>query len=136
MTEDVHKSDCDGSRPLPNRKREMFARMLFEGIEACAAYELAGFKRPRGNEQRALVEGLEADGLRPILPGKLQAMALIAKLDGLDQPTRIAPTNADGTDRAPLTLAELIAASINRPTVGAKAPVKAPEAIPTHEAGS
>jgi hypothetical protein len=150
MTEEAHKADCDGSRPLPNRKREMFVRMLFEGVEATAAYELAGYKRPRGNaqrmereeeaiagidrvdmfeeiefvrkigrgrnareiklrrfqlkplsaltpEQRALVEGLEADGLRPILPGKLQAIALIAKLDGLDAPTKIATTDAAGT---------------------------------------
>jgi hypothetical protein len=61
VTQDVHKADFDGSRPslfrkgslpLPNRKREAFARMRFEGVETCAAYELAGFRRPRGNAQR------------------------------------------------------------------------------------
>jgi hypothetical protein len=46
------RPDFDGSRPLSNRKREMFARMLFEGVEAGAAFELAGYKRPRGNAQR------------------------------------------------------------------------------------
>lgn len=179
--------DFDGSLPLPNRKREMFARLLFEGVEACAAYEFAGFKRPRGNaqrmereseiqsrvnylrqeldaadlalrtvrrrqlreqlkaiaevdrvgmfeevefvkkigrgrnareiklrriqlkplaaltpEQRALVEGLEADGMRPILPSKLQAMALRAKLDGLDAPSKLALTDPSGNNQAPV----------------------------------
>jgi hypothetical protein len=187
VTQDAHKVDCDGSQPLPNRKRETFARLLFEGVEACAAYELAGFKRPRGNaqrmereaeiqsrvnylrqeldaadlalrtvrrrelrnqlkaiteidrvemfeevsfvkkigrgrnareitlrriqlkplaaltpEQRALVEGLEADGMRPILPSKLQAMALRAKLDGLDAPSKVAMTDPTGTQSAPM----------------------------------
>jgi hypothetical protein len=187
MSQEVPKADCDGSQPLPNRKREMFARLLFEGVEACAAYELAGFKRPRGNaqrmereaeiqsrvnylrqeldatdlalravrrrelrnqlkaiteidrvemfeevsfvkkigrgrnareitlrriqlkplaaltpEQRALVEGLEADGMRPILPNKLQAMALRAKLDGLDAPSKVAITDPTGTQSAPM----------------------------------
>jgi hypothetical protein len=188
VTEEVHKAqDFDGSRPLPNRKREVFARMLFEGVEAGAAYELAGFKRPRGNaqrmerepeiqsrvnflrqeldaadlalrtvrrrqlrdqlkaitdvdrvdmfeeiefvkkigrgrnereitvrrfqlkplnaltpEQRALVEGLEADGMRPILPSKLQALALRAKLDGLDAPNKIALTDPGGNNQAPV----------------------------------
>ena len=37
-------------------------------------------------EQRALVEGIESDGLRPALPSKLGALAQLAKLDGLDQP--------------------------------------------------
>jgi hypothetical protein len=177
--------DFDGSLPLPNRKREMFARLLFEGVEVCAAYELAGFKRPRGNaqrmerdaeiqsrvsylrqeldaadlalrtvrrrqlceqlkaiaevdrvdmfeevefvkkigrgrnareiklrriqlkplaaltpEQRALVEGLEADGMRPILPSKLQAIALRAKLDGLDAPSKVAMTDPTGNNQA------------------------------------
>jgi hypothetical protein len=179
--------DCDGSLPLPSRKREAFARLLFEGTDICAAYELAGYKRPRGNaqrmerepeiqsrvnylrqeldtadlalrtvrrhqlreqlkaiaevdrvsmfeevefvkkigrgrnareiklrriqlkplaaltpEQRALVEGLEADGMRPILPSKLQAMALRAKLDGLDGPSKIAMTDPTGTEEASL----------------------------------
>jgi hypothetical protein len=188
VTQDAHKADCDGSQPLPNRKREMFARLLFEGVEAGAAYELAGYRRPRGNaqrmerepeiqsrvnylrqeldaadlalrtvrrrelrnqlkaitdidrvdmfeevnitkkigrgrnereitlrqiqlkplaeltpEQRALVEGLEADGMRPILPSKLQALALRAKLDGLDGPNRVALTDPSGTQSAPIT---------------------------------
>ena len=41
-----------GSQPLTDRRREAFARALFEGIDVQAAYELAGFKRPRGNAQR------------------------------------------------------------------------------------
>ena len=41
-----------GSQPLTDRRREAFARALFEGIDAQAAYELAGFKRPRSNAQR------------------------------------------------------------------------------------
>ena len=36
-------------------------------------------------EQRALVEGIESDGMRPTLPSKLGALAQ-CKLDGLDQP--------------------------------------------------
>ena len=165
--------DGIGSQPLPDRRRELFARALFEGVDVRAAYELAGFKRPRGNanrmekepavqarlnylrreldegdlqrramrrhqlrqqlsriatadrlslfeeieitkrigrgqkarsiklrqlqmkpladltpEQRALVEGIESDGMRPAMPSKLGALAQLAKLDGLDQPTR------------------------------------------------
>lgn len=38
-------------------------------------------------EQRMLFEGLEKDG-RPIMPGKLTAAAQLAKLDGLDAPTK------------------------------------------------
>jgi hypothetical protein len=173
MSTDVQKYTAhDGSLPMRDRRREAFARLLFEGVEVRAAYEQAGFKRPRGNAQRmerehevqarinylrseldaadlalrtvrrrqlrdqlkaitdvdrlsmfeevefvkkigrgrnareitlrrlqlkplteltvaqrALVEGLEADGMRPILPSKLQAIALRAKLDGLDAPT-------------------------------------------------
>jgi hypothetical protein len=160
-----------GSQPLADRRREAFARALFEGIDVRAAYERAGFKRPRSNaqrmerepliqarvnylrreldradllmrsvrrrqlrqqltqiattdrlglfeevtitktvgrgrnartvtlrrlqmksladltpEQRALVEGIESDGMRPALPSKLGALAQLAKLDGLDQP--------------------------------------------------
>ena len=41
-----------GSQPLTDRRREAFACALFEGIDVQAAYELAGFKRPRGNAQR------------------------------------------------------------------------------------
>jgi len=37
-------------------------------------------------EQRALVEGIESDGMRPVVPSKLGALAQLAKLDGLDQP--------------------------------------------------
>jgi len=171
MTKDVQNETDDGSLPLLDRKREIFARALFEGIELGAAYELAGFKRPRGNanrmerepsiqarlnflrreldeadlnlrsarrhqlrqqltqiatadrlglfeevkirkmvgrgrnartvtlrrlqmkpladltpDQRALVEGIESDGLRPAMPPKLGALVQLAKLDGLDQP--------------------------------------------------
>jgi hypothetical protein len=166
--------DGVGSWPLPDRRREMFARALFEGLDVRLAYELAGFKRPRGNaarmekelaiqarlnylrreldetdlykralrrhqlrqqlaqiatadrlslfeeveitktigrgrnarpvtlrrlqmkpladltpEQRALVEGIESDGMRPAMPSKLGALAQLAKLDGLDQPLKI-----------------------------------------------
>ena len=41
-----------GSQPLTDRRREAFARALFEGIDVQAAYQLAGFKRPRSNAQR------------------------------------------------------------------------------------
>lgn len=165
--------DGIGSQPLPDRRRELFARALFEGVEVHSAYELAGFRRSRGNatrmekepaiqarlnylrreldeadlhrralrryqlrqqlahiatadrlglfeeveiiktigrgrrartvtlrrlqmkaltdltpEQRALVEGIENDGMRPAMPSKLGALAQLAKLDGLDQPVR------------------------------------------------
>jgi hypothetical protein len=165
--------DGIGSQPLPDRRREQFARALFEGLDVHAAYELASFKRPRGYatrmekepaiqarlnylrreldeadlrrrvlrrhqlrqqlahiatadrlslfeevevtktigrgrnartitqrhfqmkpladltpEQRALVESIESDGMRPAMPSKLVALAQLAKLDGLDQPTR------------------------------------------------
>jgi hypothetical protein len=182
VSSEVQKDNADnGSQPLRDRRREAFARALFEGVDVNAAYEQAGFKRPRGNAyrmerepevqarvnflrreldeadlalrtvrrrqlrdqlraitdvdrvdmfqevsfvkkvgrgrnareitlrrlelkpiaeltaaQRALVEGLEADGMRPILPSKLQALALRAKLDGLDGPMKIANTNAAG----------------------------------------
>jgi hypothetical protein len=38
-----------GSQPLTDRRRKAFACALFEGIDVQAAYELAGFKRPRSN---------------------------------------------------------------------------------------
>ncbi len=174
MAEDVHNdTEDDGSEPLLDRRREAFARALFEGVDVNVAYERAGFKRPRGNatrmekepairarvnylrceldeadlnmrsvrrhqlrqqlaqiatvdrlglfeevemkktigrgrnartitlrrlqlkpladftpEQRALVEGVESDGLRPAMPSKLGALAQLAKLDGLDQPLK------------------------------------------------
>jgi hypothetical protein len=54
MADDVHNAtpECDGSAPLPDRRREAFARALFEGVEVCTAYTIAGFKRPRGNAHR------------------------------------------------------------------------------------
>ena len=55
MAEDRVGSYQTPSRKLPliaDRRREAFARALFEGIDVQAAYELAGFKRPRGNAQR------------------------------------------------------------------------------------
>jgi len=177
MTKEMHNLPAEvdgiGSQPLPDRRRETFARALFEGIDVRRAYELAGFKRPRGNatrmekepaiqarlnylrreldeadlhrrvlrrhalrrhliqiatedrlglfeevtvtrkvgrgrntravtmrrlqlkpladltpEQRALVESIESDGMRPALPSKLGALAQLAKLDGLDQPAK------------------------------------------------
>jgi hypothetical protein len=44
--------DGIGSQPLPDRRRELFVRALFEGMDVKLAYELAGFKRARGNAQR------------------------------------------------------------------------------------
>ena len=44
--------DGIGSQPLSDRRRELFARALFEGMDARPAYELAGFKRARGNATR------------------------------------------------------------------------------------
>ena len=55
MAEDRVGSYQTPSRKLPliaDRRREAIARALFEGIDVQAAYELAGFKRPRGNAQR------------------------------------------------------------------------------------
>jgi hypothetical protein len=174
MANDMRNAtEDDGSEALPDRRREAFARALFEGVEVGVAYERAGFRRPRGNatrmekepaiqarvnylrreldeadlnmrsvrrhqlrqqltqiaaidrlglfeevkikktigrgrnrrtitlrrlqlkpladltpEQRALVEGVESDGLRPAMRSKLGALAQLAKLDGLDQPSK------------------------------------------------
>lgn len=56
MNKDVHNDTEalfeDGSLPLQDDRREAFARGLFEGVEVSAAYQAAGFKRPRGNAQR------------------------------------------------------------------------------------
>jgi hypothetical protein len=46
-------------------------------------------------EQRQLFEGL-GDGGRVVLPGKLAALSQLCKLDGLDAPTKVAPTNPEG----------------------------------------
>jgi hypothetical protein len=46
-------------------------------------------------EQRQLFEGL-GDGGRAVLPAKLAALAQLCKLDGLDAPTKVAPTNPEG----------------------------------------
>jgi hypothetical protein len=188
--------DPIGAQPLADRRRELFVRALFEGIDVRLAYELAGFKRPRGNanrmekepaiqarlnylrreldetdlhrrairrhqlrqelthiatadrlslfeevkvtkivgrgrnartvtlrrlqmrpladltpEQRALVEGIESDGMRPAMPSKLGALAQLAKLDGLDQPVRFSGELSvqEKHEAADWTRAELIA---------------------------
>ena len=44
--------ESDASQPLTDRRREVFARALFEGMDVRTAYEIAGFKRPRGNATR------------------------------------------------------------------------------------
>jgi hypothetical protein len=62
------------------------------------------------SEQAALIEGIEQTkyGVRLIMLSKLQAAAQLARLDGLDAPTKVAPTTPDG---GPLTLADAVAAS-------------------------
>lgn len=179
-------TDFDPSRPLREPGREAFCQELAAGEELYAAYESAGFKRPRGNaqrmlreddvakrleylilrvapldealigyrrlehrraldrianadrlalfeektryikvgkrrvrtrsielksfadlsdEQRALIDGLEVTdkgGLKVHMPKRLDARALLAKLDGLDKPSKVAPTDAAGTGPAVL----------------------------------
>jgi len=45
-------------------------------------------------EQRQLVDGIETTkyGLKVVMPPRLQALAQLAKLDGLDKPTRVSVT--------------------------------------------
>jgi hypothetical protein len=49
---DAPTQTYDGSIALPDRKRESFCQELIAGEDLYAAYESAGFKRPRGNAQR------------------------------------------------------------------------------------
>lgn len=46
-------------------------------------------------QERGLIEGV-GDGGRPVMPSILSAAAQLARLDGLDAPTKIAPTTPDG----------------------------------------
>ena len=63
------------------------------------------------SEQRALVEGIESDGMRPAMLSKLGAMAQLAKLDGLDQPVRFSGELSvqEKHEAADWTRAELVA---------------------------
>jgi hypothetical protein len=197
--------DGVGSWALADRRREIFVRALFEGADARLAYELAGFKRARGNatrmekepaiqarlnylrreldeadlrrrairrhqlrlqltqiatadrltlfeevkvtktvgrgrnartvtlrqlqmkpladltpEQRALVEGIESDGMRPVMPSKLAAFAQLAKLDGLDQPVKFSGELSlqDKREATDWTREELIAVLDHNPAGG------------------
>jgi hypothetical protein len=181
----------DGSTALPDRKREAFVQELVAGEDLYAAYETAGFKRPRGNaqrmqqepevckrleflgrqlapldealrgyrrlqhrralehiavadrlslfeektfkigagvdrkgkpryrnvkrlclkpledltaEQRALIDGVkvsEKGAIEVLMPKRLDARAMLAKLDGLDGPTKIEATGKDGVPLVP-----------------------------------
>lgn len=178
--------ELDPARPLRDPAREAFCQELTAGEELYAAYETAGFSRPRGNaqrmlhepevaarigylhsrvagldevligwrrlqhrraleniasanrlglfeektsyvkvgkrrkrmltialrpiddltpEQRALIDGIEITdkgGLKVLMPKRLEARAMLAKLDGLDKPTKMAPTNPNGDGPAVL----------------------------------
>jgi hypothetical protein len=61
--------------------------------------------------QRLLIDGIEMtkQGPMPIVPHRLQALAQLAKLDGLDGPTKVAATDSQGND-APITDADRIRA--------------------------
>ena len=186
------QSEYDGSTPLPDRKRESFCQELIAGEDIYAAYESAGFKRPRGNAQRmqhepevslrlewltkqyapldeawrgyrrlehrralqhiatadrlelfqdktvsvtvgvdpktgkprkrrlrqlslkpladlstaqrALIDGIKISdkgAVEVLMPKRLDARAMLAKLDGLDGPTKIEATGKDGTPLVP-----------------------------------
>jgi hypothetical protein len=170
----------DPSRPHPDRDRERFCQELIVGASLYAAFETAGFKRPRGNaqrmlaepdvaarliflqekfaplddallawrrlqhrralehiaeadrtelfeertgyvkvgkrrrqyrsltvrslatlteEQKALIESIEVSDkgvVKVTMPKRLEARAMLAKLDGFDKPTKISPTDPDG----------------------------------------
>jgi hypothetical protein len=186
-SENPASTDFDPARPLRDPGREAFVQELAAGEELYAAYEAAGFARPRGNanrmlreddvakrldyllarlapldealigyrrmehrraldrianadrtalfvpmigytgkgkarrkvirsfalkpfdqmtdDERALIDGLELTdkgGLKVHMPKRLDARALLAKLDGLDKPSKVAPTNPDGTGGAVL----------------------------------
>ena len=167
-------STYDGSTPHPDQARETFCQELIAGEALYAAYETAGFKRPRGNaqrmqqepdvavrlkwlgekvagfdeallgfrrlehrralehvatadrvalyeqkgrgrpklkplsqltpEQRALIDGLEIPPKGPIkvlMPKRLDARAMLAKLDGFDKPNKIEATGANGSPLVP-----------------------------------
>jgi hypothetical protein len=51
-------------------------------------------------EQRLLIDGIEMtkQGPMPKVPHRLQALAQLAKLDGLDKPTKVAATDGEGND--------------------------------------
>lgn len=53
--------------------------------------------------ERALIDGLEISdkgAVKVLIPKRLDARAMLAKLDGLDKPTKVSPTNADGSGPA------------------------------------
>lgn len=58
-------------------------------------------------EQRALIDSIEIDDkgkIKITTPRRLDARTMLAKLDGLDAPTRIAPTTPDGEAPAVLEI--------------------------------
>jgi len=171
----------DGSTPHPDPQRETFCQELIAGEFLYAAYEAAGFKRPRGNaqrmqqepevvarlkylaervaalgldeilmayrrnehrralehiatadrlevfeqkrggrvrlkplskltaDQRALIDGLEIDAkgaVKVLMPKRLDARSMLAKLDGFDKPVKIAPTDPTGEHAAQYFISE------------------------------
>jgi hypothetical protein len=82
---------------------------LFEQ-PTCGRLKLKRFE-DMSPEQRLLIDGIEMtkQGPMPIVPHRLQALAQLAKLDGLDKPTKVAATDAEGCD-APVSDADRIKA--------------------------
>jgi hypothetical protein len=56
-------------------------------------------------KQRLLIDSIELTkyGPMPVMPARLQALAQLARLDGLDKPAKVAPTNPEG-DGPPVTV--------------------------------
>ena len=51
------------------------------------------------SEQRALIDGIKISDkgqIEVLMPKRLEARAMLAKLDGFDKPTKISPTDPDG----------------------------------------
>lgn len=162
----------DPTRRLRDPKREMFCQEVVAGTPEYRAYQLAGFRRPRGNanrmlrepqvtarvgylverinagnelqvalrrirtrkileayrdvdraemfdnfgnlkpldqlkpEHRDLIESIEPtkQGPKAIMPSKLTASAQLAKLDGLDAPTKVAATDRTGERDVPMVV--------------------------------
>lgn len=90
-------------------------------FEEKTRYVLDGRKRRRirtlelkplaklNEDERALIDGIEITdkgGIKVLMPKRLDARALLAKLDGLDKPTKIAPTDPSGDHPAQYIISE------------------------------
>ena len=86
-------------------------------FEEKTGYQTVGKKRRRyrtlalkpldklSADERALIDGIELTdkgGIKVHMPKRLDARAQLAKLDGLDKPAKVAPTDAAGTGPAVL----------------------------------